>query len=120
MASLPTNVPVLWRCPRVIWTNPVPSEWFISAAFPKKKTKTADDIANDDEALRIADSLRSWRRKVADEMNVPPYVIFGDKTLYDIASRKPTALPQLMDCYGIGEAKAQRFWKDILRIVKGE
>ncbi|MBP5746839.1 MAG: DNA helicase RecQ, partial [Treponema sp.] len=89
-------------------------------SFPKKKTKTADDIANDDEALRIADSLRSWRRKVADEMNVPPYVIFGDKTLYDIASRKPTALPQLMDCYGIGEAKAQRFWKDILRIVKGE
>ncbi|MBR0124835.1 MAG: HRDC domain-containing protein, partial [Treponema sp.] len=64
--------------------------------------------------------LRSWRRKTADEINVPPYVIFGDKTLYDIASRKPSSLPQLMDCYGIGSAKAERFWKDILRIIKNE
>ncbi|MBO4387615.1 MAG: HRDC domain-containing protein, partial [Treponema sp.] len=45
---------------------------------------------------------------------------FGDKTLYDIASRKPTTLPKLMDCYGIGAAKAERFWKDILRIIKNE
>jgi len=89
-----------------------------SLAFPKKSYKTADDIANDDEALRIAEDLRTWRRKVADEINVPPYVIFGDKTLYDIASKKPSSLPKLMDCYGIGEAKAQRFWKDILRIVE--
>lgn len=89
-------------------------------AFPKKAYKTADDIADDDEALRIANDLRSWRRKTADEINVPPYVIFGDKTLYDIASRKPSSLPQLMDCYGIGAAKAERFWKDILRIIKNE
>ena len=89
-------------------------------AFPKKAYKTADDIADDDEALRIANDLRSWRRKTADEINVPPYVIFGDKTLYDIASRKPTTLPKLMDCYGIGAAKAERFWKDILRIIKNE
>lgn len=90
-----------------------------SVAFPKKRTKGASDIDGDDEGLRIAEALRSWRRKQSDELNVPPYVIFGDKTLYDIAARKPSSLPQLMDCYGIGDAKAQRFWKEILGIVNG-
>lgn len=67
---------------------------------------------------RIAENLRAWRRKTADEMNVPPYVIFGDKTLFDISAKKPQTISELCECYGIGEAKAERFGTYILQVVE--
>lgn len=76
--------------------------------------------AEDEESSRIATELRVWRRKTADEENIPPYVIFGDKTLFDIAEKKPASLNELRNCYGIGELKAQRFGSSVLRIVRGE
>ena len=51
-------------------------------------------------------------------MNVPPYVIFGDKTLRDIASKKPETVEALMECNGIGENKADRFGKAIIEQLK--
>ncbi|MBP5752501.1 MAG: HRDC domain-containing protein [Treponema sp.] len=74
---------------------------------------------DDEEGQRIAQELRLWRRKTADEMNVPPYVIFGDKTLFDIALKKPHSSRELLNCNGIGENKARSFGDSILRIVRG-
>ncbi len=73
----------------------------------------------DSQAEQIVSNLKDWRRKTAEEMNVPPYVVFGDKTLLDIASRKPHSRIDLLNCYGIGEMKAERFGSAILRIVEG-
>ena len=75
---------------------------------------------DDEEGIRIVEELRSWRRNLADEMNVPPYVIFGDKTMFDIAVKKPMSRDELLDCYGIGESKAEKFGETILRIVRDE
>ena len=58
------------------------------------------------------------RRKLAREAEVPPYVIFGDRTLEDIAAKKPVALSQLTDIYGIGEVKADRYGDAIISIVR--
>lgn len=81
--------------------------------------KAASQIdSSDEEGNRIAEQLKKWRRNEAEEMNVPPFVIFGDKTLYSIASAKPQNMQQLMECYGIGEQKALRFGEVILRIIK--
>ena len=75
-------------------------------------------IAETDETEQnIAKALKAWRRKLADEMNIPPYVIFGDKTLLDISRHKPHSISQLCRCYGIGQIKAERFGSAILRIV---
>lgn len=75
-------------------------------------------IASDDlEGQRIVSELRKWRVNLAEEMNVPPYIIFGDKTMYDIASKKPHTMSRLLECYGIGENKAEKFGSDILDIV---
>ena len=87
-------------------------------AKPKKKTAPLLD-ENDEEGKRIAENLRSWRKKHAEEMNVPPYVIFGDKTMLDIASKKPKTIKELLSCYGIGETKAKTMGHEILRIVDG-
>ena len=91
----------------------------INATKPTPKAKIMPVDENDEEGQRIAQELRAWRKKTADEMNVPPYVIFGDKTLFDIAQKKPGSTRELMNCNGIGENKARSFGDSILRIVRG-
>lgn len=73
---------------------------------------------NDEVADKIIQELKSWRKRKADDMNVPPYVIFGDKTMLDIAAKKPKTKTELLNVYGIGEAKAEQFGRAILRIVE--
>lgn len=75
---------------------------------------------NDEVAEKIAVDLRNWRKRKAEDLNVPPYVIFGDKTLYDLAAKKPKNKTELLNCYGIGSAKAEQFGGAILRIISDE
>ena len=77
------------------------------------------DFGDDEEAKRIQQNLKKWRKKQAEEMNVPPYVIFGDKTMNDIALKKPQTEAELFDVNGLGERKVEQFGSDILRIVQG-
>ena len=78
------------------------------------------DFGDDDEAKRIQQDLKKWRKRKAEEMNVPPYIIFGDKTLNDIATKKPKSEIELFDVHGLGEKKIEKFGKDILEIVGEE
>ena len=50
-------------------------------------------------------------------MNVPPYIIFGDKTLMDIVEKNPSTMEELLDCYGIGTQKAESFGKELLNFI---
>ncbi len=85
-------------------------------AFPKKTDPSAKLT---EEKKLIASRLRDWRKKTSEEINVPPYIIFGDKTLYDIAEKSPKNAKELLNCYGIGESKAEKFGQSILKIVSG-
>lgn len=96
-----------------------------SPAYVLHKKDTAKVVAerpaeDDEEANRIISELKAWRKRKADDMNVPPYVIFGDKTLLDLASKKPASKSELQNVYGIGTAKAEQFGKAILRIIANE
>ena len=88
-------------------------------SYPKRSMPKQNYMIdeNDEEGIRIAEELRAWRRKKAEEANVPPYIIFGDKTLFSIARIKPKSYNSLISCYGMGELKAERFAEDIIRIV---
>jgi ATP-dependent DNA helicase RecQ len=65
----------------------------------------------------LFESLRTWRRALAAERGVPPYVILGDRSLREIARLRPQSLYQLRQVYGIGEAKLADFGESILREV---
>jgi ATP-dependent DNA helicase RecQ len=58
--------------------------------------------------------LRDWRKTKALELDVPAFVVFGDKTLRDLARKNPQGLDDLKDIYGIGEAKLEKFGWDLL------
>lgn len=62
----------------------------------------------------LFDVLRQWRRGEAQERGVPPYVIFSDKTLRELARVKPTTLYELRGIYGIGDAKLEAFGSAVI------
>ena len=57
----------------------------------------------------LFDALREARRRLAAEAGVPPYVIFHDSTLREIAERKPTNLDELSGVQGVGAVKLERY-----------
>lgn len=71
----------------------------------------------DSNTQNIIDALKDWRRRTANEENVPAYIICGDKTIEDIALKKPHTMSELLNVFGIGRIKANKFGKEILRIV---
>ena len=78
----------------------------------KQKSQTVaavqhEDLAQTDQAL--FESLRDLRRRLAAEQGVPPYIIFHDSTLIELASNKPDCLEALRAISGIGESKLERY-----------
>jgi len=67
---------------------------------------------------RLFEILREKRRELAAAENVPPYVVFSDKTLIDICTRYPQSIEELTSIHGIGTHKMQKYGGSILTIVK--
>lgn len=66
----------------------------------------------------LFDVLRSVRLRLARERNVPPYVIFHDTTLRDMADRRPATVDDLHDIYGVGVKKAADFGEAFLAAIR--
>jgi len=62
----------------------------------------------------LFEALRDWRRERAKEQGVPPYVIFHDSTLREVAARKPSSLTKLSEIEGIGDTKLERHGESLL------
>ncbi|HYO77180.1 MAG TPA: DNA helicase RecQ [Thermoanaerobaculia bacterium] len=80
----------------------------------RARTPVTDDGPYDRELFQ---TLRAWRRGEAEERGVPPYVIFSDKTLRELARVRPTTLTQLRGIYGIGDAKLEAFGSALIEVV---
>lgn len=66
---------------------------------------------------QLCEKIKKWRRKTASELKVPPYIIFGDKTLYDIIEKKPETKDDLYDICGLGERKIEKYGDEILNLI---
>ncbi|HEX2383060.1 MAG TPA: ATP-dependent DNA helicase UvrD2 [Acidimicrobiales bacterium] len=81
---------------------------------PRSRSSTPDlDPAN----RALFDELRTWRMQRAKAANVPAYVIFDDKTLVAVATRRPRDRVALRSVPGIGPVKSERFAGEVLEIV---
>ncbi len=91
---------------------------------PKKKKssafkKSADFLRNlDDDDKALYQKIKDWRRKEADENNIAPYQVFGDKTIEDLIEKKPKSEEELLGIFGIGEVKAEKLGSQILRLLE--
>ena len=69
-----------------------------------------------DEGLVTA--LKSWRREQAQLQGVPPYVVFHDRTLLELAQHRPASLEELAGVSGIGAAKLERYGEALLTVLE--
>ena len=65
----------------------------------------------------LFEALRALRRSLSDEAGVPPYVIFHDATLRDMASRRPASRAQLSEIQGIGAKKLDAYGTAFLKAI---
>ena len=83
----------------------------------KERIVPEKPAVDDQVAEKLIAELKNWRKRKAEDMNVPPYIIFGDKTMYDIAAKKPKSKTELMNVYGMGNIKVENFGSALLRII---
>ncbi len=92
----------------------------LKRARPERKSARREARA----ALPAADralfeKLRAKRLELAKAQNVPPYVIFHDKTLVEMAARCPQSIAELGAIPGVGEAKLARYGATFLQVING-
>jgi ATP-dependent DNA helicase RecQ len=75
----------------------------------------ARTAAADEELLSI---LKDLRKKIAKQANQPPYNIFQDPSLEEMAIQYPITLEELQNITGIGAGKAQRYGKEVVEVIK--
>lgn len=84
-------------------------------AAPAKGGKGGAAIAGDE---ALFDRLRTVRARLAEQAHVPPYVIFSNATLADMAARQPVTEFEFLEVRGVGEAKANRYGEIFLEEIK--
>ena len=74
----------------------------------------------DAEALARFTALKAWRLEVAREHNLPPFVVFHDAALAEMARRRPDSLAALGEVSGVGAKKLEAYGPEILRVLGRE
>ena len=94
---------------------------------PKKKARASTRALNQafeeeasPQAIELFGRLKAWRLEVSRQTGVPPFAVFTDQTLRDIAQAMPKNTTQLRVIRGIGDVKVQRFAAPVLALVRGE
>lgn len=84
---------------------------------PKKKRKQENPFI-DEEALRpLFDALRAVRYDMAKKEHIPPFVIFSDATLWEMASQQPRTLEDMATIKGVGEFKLNKYGKQFIHAI---
>ena len=78
---------------------------------PEPSTNTS---ALDETLLKM---LHDLRREMSDKLNIPPYVIFQENSLEDMATQYPVTNTQLLNIVGVGEGKATRYGKAFCELI---
>jgi ATP-dependent DNA helicase RecQ len=81
----------------------------------KRKTRGVDEPQYDKELFEL---LRAMRKEIADRAGVPPFVIFHDRTLVELAAHRPESLDTLLEIHGVGKSKCEKYGDEILEIVR--
>ena len=71
-------------------------------------------VAADPNLVKI---LKDLRKKVATKQGVPPFAVFQDPSLDDMALKYPITLDELSKVHGVGEGKARKFGKDFVKLI---
>ncbi|HEU0126880.1 MAG TPA: DNA helicase RecQ [Flavobacterium sp.] len=74
-----------------------------------KSSGTADEV--------LTGMLRELRKKVAKKLGVPPFVVFQDPSLEDMALKYPITIQELYNIHGVGEGKAKKYGSEFVALI---
>ena len=117
MLGDPAAVRAVYRGERIIEVRAAAAR----AAPARERTRTGRNAAleaMDADVRARFEVLRAWRRDRAAEQRVPPYVIFQDKTLLEIALAEPGDLERLGHISGVGQTRLDRYGKGVLEALR--
>ncbi|SFS99126.1 DNA helicase RecQ [Paenibacillus sp. BC26] len=86
------------------------------SAAAKRRASEGTSVASANTPL--FEALREWRRVTAAREHVPPFMLFFDAALREIADRQPVNTEQLLGVKGIGAAKANKYGSEVIAIVR--
>lgn len=72
----------------------------------------------DSRGQKLFEQLRELRSVIAGEENVPPYIIFSDKTLVDMCVTIPLNKEEMLQVKGVGDNKFSRFGERFLQVIR--
>lgn len=102
---------------RVIWKKIKAGTQKEEAGQARSSKARKSDILNS-KGLELFDMLRSLRTEIAREENLPPYIIFSDKTLVDMCIKAPLVKDEMMCVTGVGENKYGRYGERFLYCIR--
>jgi ATP-dependent DNA helicase RecQ len=85
---------------------------------PARGGKAAKPAASGDGDEALFQALRALRKRLADEAGMPPYIIFNDASLRDMAQRQPTTLEEFSTIAGVGQAKLSRYGNQFVELIR--
>lgn len=85
-------------------------------AKTKKKSKGMESLTS--AGFKLFDKLRELRLKIAKEESMPPYIIFSDKTLIDMAVKVPTTQHEMLKVSGVGEYKYAKYGERFIAVIE--
>ncbi|MFE8046097.1 ATP-dependent DNA helicase RecQ [Brenneria goodwinii] len=96
------EVPLQLAVPRVINLKPRASQKTYGGNYDRK----------------LFAKLRKLRKSIADEANIPPYVVFSDATLLEMAELMPITAAELLNINGVGQRKLERFGSPFMTMIR--
>ena len=85
---------------------------------PARGRRAAQATRNGSGDDALFEALRTLRKRLADEAGMPPYIVFNDASLRDMAQRQPKTLEEFATILGVGQAKLARYGKEFVELIR--
>jgi ATP-dependent DNA helicase RecQ len=89
-----------------------------AASFEESMKTTSSEKQKSDHDQELFELLRKKRKELAVSENVPPYIIFSDRTLFEMATYFPQHKSSMIDIYGIGTTKYELYGEIFIELIK--
>ena len=96
---------------KVVAADPVPE-------LPKRQQKRRAGAIDEDALRPLFDTLRAVRLELAKDEHIPPFVIFSDATLWDMAALKPDSLDAMSQIKGVGNFKLHKYGRQFVGAIQ--
>lgn len=94
------------------------SKVLVRAWKEKEQISGKQNSVNAEEDVELFTKLKNIRRRLADEKGVPPFVIFADRSLHEMAIKRPTTRMKMFDVHGVGEVKMETYGELFLAEIR--